>query len=859
MTRTVLLSPTAPAVMPGTVLTLNRRAAKRLGVRPLRLKEFMQSLVLGAGHELASPALTQRLLTDVVRQQLKVTDAGLSARAVLSVVRELLREETNLEQLARAASGRVAQIARLAQGYRTALTDLGLLDPVQVASQAAALAQPQVLSLSGYPRLLPDEQRFLNAACAEGSIIHLPWTDHPSFQDNLEAAEYFEHLGWAVERDLTPPTGLSGAFLGQGKGSAPLQVANSEDHEVRTALGQIKGLLRRGISAEDIALVVPDDERWEGRVRAVAEEYGVTIRFSTSVTLAETRLGRWVLRALQAAEEDMSFDSIVRLLAHPLDVGLEGAEWQEVRTRRPASPAEWSEINLDISGLIWPVQATRGEWMTAFGALMQERGVAERAVHGQDLLALNFFRAELAVLGTPNRESISRAQFFEELRDLLALVTVPSQLGTTGVELLTPPSLIGAQVPYVFFLGLADGSLPAPLQDDPALDFLERKRLRTEGLHIETAASLSRRNAVAFWAALQAPGQATFSYARLGQSGGALPSAYLLALDLTEVNPPCYACSPEEARRAALRGDAPYVDAQLEEGRRRHQVEIQRLQDVSFSEFDGAGLPAVDPSERVFSATQLATLGRCGFRWWLEYGLRLTADRDNAAHLDLGRLRHAALRHSAQRAAAVKDQQVRDVMLQELETDWERAEQESNWLVTPEWERERLEHLSTLRQAVAHPGFLTESARPMSTEQDFEGEWMGFRVRGTLDRVDELNGRALIIDYKSGTTKPLGVQDRERKLNLDVQLALYAYAALPQIYPDHKLGGAMYVSLRTGEVIDRLKVNMSEYEALADRLRALLNRGDFTPRPDIELKACKFCSWQAVCRGGARLERKEFA
>ncbi|MFC3860391.1 hypothetical protein ACFOPQ_06385, partial [Deinococcus antarcticus] len=203
-------------------------------------------------------------------------------------------------------------------------------------------------------------------------------------------------------------------------------------------------------------------------------------------------------------------------------------------------------------------KAKSSEWTALLTELMDARGVTARAGRGLDLIAMNFVRAELAVLATPWREELTRPQFFEELRDLLSLVTVPSQLGSQGVELLTPPSLIGAQVPHVFFMGMSDGSLPAPLQDDPTLDFLERKRLHAAGVAIETAATLSRRHAVTFWGALQASGAATFSYARLAPGSSGLPSPYLSPLGLTEATPSHYACSPEEARQAALQGESPY-------------------------------------------------------------------------------------------------------------------------------------------------------------------------------------------------------------------------------------------------------------------------------------------------------------
>ena len=858
MTRTVLLTATAPASLPGTVLTLNRRAAKKLGVRPLRLNDLPMSVVRDAGIELSSAALSQRVMTGVVRQHLTASEPGVMASALLGVARELLRSAADLHALTQSTSTRVAQLACLTLAYQTALKERSLIDPAEVTIRATELVKPQLLSLSGYPRLLRDEQIFLNVACAEGSILHLPWVNHPYFQENLEAAQYFESQGWTVQRDESPSSPLASALLGKGQGSGTLHVLTSEDQEVRTALGHVKSLLLNGVSAQDIVLVVPDDELWGGQIQAIANEYGLPIRLTTSVPASQTRLGRWILRAVTTIEEGLTFETVTRLLAHPLDMGMDGAQWQEVRRARPTTPAEWHDVGVNLRHLQWPIEASREQWVELLLALMDDRGVTERSSHGLDQVVMNFIRAELLVIGTPHRENLSRAQFFEELRDLLGLVTVPSQLGTRGVELLTPPALIGAEVPHVFFLGLTDGSLPAPLSDDPTLDFLERKRLHTSGVAIETAGTLSRRHAVTFWGALQAAGEATFSYARLAPGGSGLPSPYLSNLGLTETIAPRYACSPEEARQVALRGKTPYEDDLLDEARRKHKVEVARLQDPTYSEFDGLNLPPVEVSEKVFSASQLSTLGRCGFRWWLEYGLKLTDDLNEPRVATLGRLRHEVLKRATVRAAQTPETDVREVMLQNLEPDWQQVETELDWPLTPDWERERLEHLELLRRAIQSPDFLTPGARPKGAEQDFTGEWMGLQVRGTVDRVDELNGKAIVVDYKSGASKPMGVQDLEHRLKLDLQLGIYVQTAVPKLYSDLKPGGAMYLSLRNGQVLDRLKVNMTEFKAFAERVTRMLQEGSFPPRPDADLKACQFCGWQATCRSGVRLERKEF-
>lgn len=841
----------------GTALTLNRRAAARLGVRPLRLDALALRAVLDAGEGVASPALAHRTLTRAVQAELAPREAALTARALSGAVRELLRVQADLGRLEQVGSAAVARLARVTAAYRTALRGQGLLDAVEVVGRAAELITPQVLTVFGYVRLSPGELAFLDAAAAEGSVLALPWAEHAYFEENRRAAEALAARGWTVDPSGGEAPGLAGAFLGQpGAGRGELFVAADEDQEVRAALRRVKGLVRGGVPAGDVALVVPDDDVWAPRVRAVAQEYGLPLRLSTSLPLSRTRPGRWLERVLAAVEDGVSFTSLARVLAHALDAGMDGPLWRQVQAARPGDPAAWAALGMDAGGFDWPEQATRGAWVGRMVALIESRGVADRARRTQDLLAVNFLLAELTVLAEPAGEILPREAFVSDLRDLLSLVTVPSDPGTQGVELLTLPGLVGAQVPHVFLLGAVDGALPARLQDDPALDFMERRHLAAAGhAPVETAASLSRRDAMTFWAVLASAGHLTVSYSRVGPGGEAHPSPFLAPLPLDRVAAPDVACSPEEARRAAL-WQGGYVDATLPGVQAAHAVEVRRISAPDYDEFDGLTGLALNPDEWTFSASQLAVLGRCTFRWWLEYALRLKPDAPEGEPLGLGRLRHAALAHAALAAAQIPGRDVREVMLGALDEGLRRAESDQGWAQTPEWTHERQDVLGGLRGAVQGAGFLAPDAAPIAAERPFAAPWRGLQVRGVVDRVDRLGERLHLVDYKSGVSAPTGVQDSAGRLNLDVQLALYAEAALPALYPGAPLGGAAYVSLKTGAVTARLKLVPAELDAFTGRVRHALATGAFPPRPDAALSTCRTCPWTGVCRGGERLLAK---
>ena len=862
MPRSVYLTTRTPTEVSGSVLTLNHRAAARLNARPMLLTALARDRVTQAGLAVASPVFAHRLMTRAVAEVLGSPEPTGMARALAGSVREFLRLQLGpkgLETSDQVWPSRVLDVAQLADTYKTLLRAEGLVDGVELACVAAGVSPTRErLTLYGQLRLTPGELNFLDAVADAGSELYLPWEDHPLFADNVTAADWLEKRGWTVFQEDCPATGLAGAFLGrETEPQGELRVFAQPEEEIRGALRRVKGLLRSGVRPEDVALVVMDDDAWAAQVSAVAWEYGVPVRLSVTRPLAETRVGRWLERALEAAEQRLTFEPVVRMLAHPLDAGLDGEAWQRIRLQRPEGEAAWTRAGVDVSALAWPVADHRARWVERTLELLDARGVSDRARERTvDTLALSYLRAELEVLATPGDEVLDQASYLNELHGLLSLVAVPTELASRGVELLTPASLFGAEVPHLIVLGALDGVLPPALKDDPALDFLERRQMRAAGLLVETATTLARRGQLDFWALLRsASGSAEFSYARHAGGAEGLPSPYLGLLPLLPGAERLEACSPEEARRGALARNGTYVDAVLSAARHAHRVEVGRASGQPHDGHDGILGEAIDPHALTFSASQLGNLGRCGFSWFLGTLLRLEDQNDEARHRHHGRLTHAAL-EAAARQAFEDTAEPRAAMAGAIEAALTQAETLLEWPQTPEWQLERPELLSQLRRAIAAPDFLAPEYVPFAAEVTFEGSWYGLKVRGLIDRVDRKGEQLMITDYKSGTSKPQGVQDGNGRLSLDLQLPIYLQAALPSLWPEFRPAGAAYFSLRSARVIDRVRLPGSELEAFVQRIRAQLALGALPPRPDAAQKACESCRFDAVCRGGVRAARK---
>ena len=159
-----------------------------------------------------------------------------------------------------------------------------------------------------------------------------------------------------------------------------------------------------------------------------------------------------------------------------------------------------------------------------------------------------------------------------------------------------------------------------------------------------------------------------------------------------------------------------------------------------------------------------------------------------------------------------------------------------------------MESLELLRNyfTVEDPG----SVEPTDRELDLVQKLDGMTIRGILDRVEEVDGRLVITDYKTGKAPP-------EQYSMEAFSALKIYALLLR----EKTGrapDAVRLLYLNGPTVYELPIEPSTLKGTADQLRALwqaielaLDRGFFPPRPG---RLCDWCSFQAICpafSGGA--------
>ncbi|MGB6017325.1 MAG: PD-(D/E)XK nuclease family protein, partial [Nodosilinea sp.] len=771
---------------------------------------------------------------------------------------------------------------------------------------------PQQVLIYGYFQPRPDELAWINALAAEDSVLFLPIAESPLFADSQASVDWLVEQGWQVMGELDARSqgssggedvdakseqnpgifaigeSLSQVFcgvrdqvssgeLGQGQqngaqkpglsGATTAYAYSTLESEVRGTLAQVKALLNDGTLTRDMAIVARDEVAYGPKLIDIAWEYGVPLRVLYQTPLLSTRLGTWLNLLVDVLDAKFPFEGTARLLSHALASNPDRDFWATARREHPQGFAAWKtlaqdHLDLDLDLLAQINQARRRDtWVDLWQRILGRFDLRHRCARwARESLAFNTFRSALGELAEPEEEILSWGEFRQELRDLLDSLTVPAQPGRGGVELHSPRSVVGARYTHLFVIGMAEGVLPAPISNDPLLDFFERQQLRHQGVMLPSAAEMARREALNVYFLLQTVTTAVvFSYPQLEGRKELLPSPYLAQLGLKPGEPTAAAiASPEEHRRTILRHSSSNEDAVLLAAVHAYAVEQHRESSAAANEYDGViGIP-FDYGDWPFSVSQLRNLGQCPFNWFANKLLKLGPPEeidDDLGPSQIGQLYHRVLELVLTRWGEHPERSVGDPAM--LHEAFAIAERELIPPTLAAWTLRREEHLRVLALALQDPNFLPTGAEPVLLEGDFEGKWHGLKVRGRIDRIDRTDAGLVLIDYKTGKSRPTGIKDQTGKACIDLQLPLYREAAGPARF-DEPVADAYYYSIRGRQKIARSsKAPQHELPAAIERCKTHLESGHYPVQPDSERKACTYCDFDALCRQGDRLSRKE--
>lgn len=290
--------------------------------------------------------------------------------------------------------------------------------------------------------------------------------------------------------------------------------------------------------------------------------------------------------------------------------------------------------------------------------------------------------------------------------------------------------------------------------------------------------------------------------------------------------------------------------------------------------------------QRVWSATRLNELGACRFRYFAGRILKLEElpqPEPGLNALELGALNHIILervyRALAERGLTIEAKNLDEALRLLTETAQQVCDEAPLILERPldemwPWEqqalRTRLE--SFVRRDFSGDSPIGRKLRGagrrarwqelrfgmdddgFSIPLEIEGRPEDLRLSGLIDRVDEVDGQLLVLDYKSGST---GITQDELREAVNVQMLVYLRAAeqlLAQREPDSQLTGGMYLHLRSLKASGWNPPDGQTLRDAEDRIGeniAAARRGDFSvqPRlPDASGRCTRYCEFSQLCR-----------
>lgn len=143
-----------------------------------------------------------------------------------------------------------------------------------------------------------------------------------------------------------------------------------------------------------------------------------------------------------------------------------------------------------------------------------------------------------------------------------------------------------------------------------------------------------------------------------------------------------------------------------------------------------------------------------------------------------------------------------------------------------------------LERFAVHP---LAQAATLGSEVEFTLRFDGVRVRGAVDRVAELGGETVLIDFKTNRSLDARLRDA-----YGTQLRIYALAAAAGVLPGGSSPRLLLFHLTTGEAIEVTP----DPEAARRRVleaAAAIRAQDFELRPEHASRPCFMCSYRPAC------------
>jgi DNA helicase II / ATP-dependent DNA helicase PcrA len=143
-----------------------------------------------------------------------------------------------------------------------------------------------------------------------------------------------------------------------------------------------------------------------------------------------------------------------------------------------------------------------------------------------------------------------------------------------------------------------------------------------------------------------------------------------------------------------------------------------------------------------------------------------------------------------------------------------------------------------LARYLGHP---LAAAPTLGVELEFNLRLGQARVRGFVDRVCEVDGRAVLVDYKTNTTLDARLIEA-----YSVQLRLYGLAARRGLLPGGSEPRLVLFDIRRAQLIE-VTGDDAAVEARIATATSRIIAGDFALRPEHSERPCVLCAFRPIC------------
>ncbi len=441
-------------------------------------------------------------------------------------------------------------------------------------------------------------------------------------------------------------------------------------------------------------------------------------------------------------------------------------------------------------------------------------------------------------------------------------------------------TLHGLRFAHVFVGGLVEGEFPAPRRAPALLDQRSRELLRAAGLDLPPEPRASEDE---LWRVASSRAEAGISlwWPRLDDAGRPAASSYYLHEAGVEPVDEPPAVQPPEAASARELAVALSVRWRVGELRRPRDLAAWPLVvraaapvEQRRRSFDGAGahegaIAGADVGwltneEARWSASRLESYRTCAFQFFSRYALHLYEVEEELGEADAamrGTVVHEILEDAVVPLAADGRPLIPDTVDLVIERVrsvgrrlWDDAPSRHAFGRAALWrfgwddvleDLERLLHREAATNATLGVERVVRQELPIDVA--LPGVDPELRLVGSIDRVDEGEGFAQIVDYKSG--RPIRRADVEAGRRL--QLQLYALAAGRQLDAQRLVARYAYLDPRADDWLldtarDADRALIDEVATIAAATRASVAAADF--RVDPQVPCPSYCDFRHICR-----------